>query len=591
PDGTNQYNAYGKGFSSTNDDIIFFTDGDNFAGKIVDDESKKKFLAELVKIIKLGDAISYYGYIKNEAGKVTVDSGHVTFAYDYVKDDKGNITDVVILHSASNFEPYKQRTTKLANHKSGYSRSLSWRAKKNEETGVVEGTLQKTLLSTLIDGFSTKNKSEFVVLRPIQKDDTYKHVIFSGNKTADYPNWKESAKITDEAYTIKDAALCRMQYHDIEIEKTLDVHPGSTVEPGESLTYTIEITNHSDKAYKDLYITEDLSEYVDLKKADGGIGYANAVAWFVPSVDAGAKHTITYTVEVKNDPALVGKKVISTGSVAQIKSKTIENAIAYNLSEEEIKSLKLAYKLIAEGGKVKGIEAIEKTYKEALDYDLPLKDLKLGALYIKEDPNAVFTNYADQIPYNDKDNQKYDAAKKTALLVSLYGNTYTDFFLNQKHALAGMILNHYYSGVHMSFAVDSNKNVYAQSAHPKLFEDPVNNPDSRTDRENMIYPETLRDGDILIYANTLDTTTNEKGLYAYIFLDGKFKGVNTSANAPEELSVKDGTVPKYYETYDKGEQKSMIERFGDMPKLYGKDFYVILRPALTMKKPATGSTP
>ena len=591
PNGTNKYNAYGKGFAKANDDIIFFADGDNLAGKIENNETKQKFLEELLKLLKLGDAISYYGYIKDKDGKVTTDAGHVIFAYDFVKDDKGNITDVVILHSTSNYEPLARRTTKLGSGTT--SRSLSWRAKKNDETGVSEGTVQKTLLSNLIKGFSTKNKSEFVVLRPIIKDKTYKHVEFSGYKAADYPNWKESATIMDEAYDIKDATLCRMQYHDIEIEKTLDVHPGSTVEPGEMLTYQIEITNHSDKAYQDIYITEDLSENVVLKEANGGIEYTNAVAWFVPSIDAGTTHKITYTVEVKNDPDLVGKKVISTGAVAQIQSKTIENVIAYNLSAEEIKTLKLAYKLIAEGGKIKGIEAIEKSYKEALDYDLRLKDLELGALYLREksNPNTTFKNYPEQIPYYKKDIQHYDEAKNGALLVSLYGNSSTDFFLNQKHDLASMILNHYYSGVYSAYATDTNKKVYSSSAYPKLYENSINAPDSRTDRENMIYPETLRDGDILIYANTMDTITKEDGLYAYLFLDGKFQGVNSSPNAPKEILVKDGVVPEFYKTHDKGEQKSMIERFGDLPKLFGKDFYVILRPALMMKKPATDSKP
>ena len=109
----------------------------------------------------------------------------------------------------------------------------------------------------------------------------------------------------------------------------------------------------------------------------------------------------------------------------------------------------------------------------------------------------------------------------------------------------------------------------------------------------MVYPDTLRDGDILIYANTLDhyfygdtmiQVSQEDGTYAYIFLNGQFHGVNADPNAPEILNVRNGVVNAYYQTFTKGEQMKMINRFGDMPKMFGKDFYVILRPSLTLKK-------
>ncbi|MBQ9816853.1 MAG: DUF11 domain-containing protein [Proteobacteria bacterium] len=581
PHWTKYFTAYGKSFSGKNEDVVFFADGDGLKNRVKDAAAKTKFLDELLNTAKVqpGDAISYY--------LSKSDAGHVIFVYDLIKDDKGKITDAVILHSTSNFETKSdkdkkdRRTTKL-------DKSLSWHEAQNKDTGVHEGTVQKTLLSKIINGRGATT-TEFIVIRPAAKDTSYKHITYSGAKAADYPNWEKYTTVKDTNYTIKEDTLCRMQYHDIEIEKTLDIHPGSTVEPGGEMTYTIDITNHSDKAYSDIYVTEKLSEHVDLKDAgkDGNL-YNGTVAWFIPSIAAGKTHKISYTVTVKNDASLLGKKVISTGSVAQIKTKTIENAIAYNLSADQIKLLKNIFNLIAETGNYKGVDAVQKAYKDALDYDVPLKDMTLGSLYVDGTPSGVFKNYPKQVPYYNADQPNYDKAKNKALLISINGNSSPDNLkFNDQHDMAGMVLNHYYSGVHSTYDVNADKKIYTKGATPKYFEKGVNAPDSRTDRENMIYPETLRDGDILVYANAVDIKTDEKpveakGTHAFIYLDGKFQGINASGKLLT-LSVKDGTAPKYYVDNNLG-QVSMFKRFGNMPQMFGKDFYVILRPAMTLKK-------
>ncbi|MBO4350456.1 MAG: hypothetical protein J6A01_05870 [Proteobacteria bacterium] len=607
PLGSIQYGAYGHSFSNNkeNKDIIYYLEGDNLKEVIEKAQTKN----DLLEKIQPGDVIAYHQFhYDKEKKKTTANSGHVVYIYDLIKDNKGTTIDARILHSNSSFEYVDppnddHRTTKL-------SASLSWNNKEDDEennklngnlidtpTGVHEGTIQKTLSSKVLNYDSTKNSTQFVVMRPTNNPKSYKHIQVSNYKDEDYPKWATNTEITDIDYNITDAAYCRMKYHDIEIEKTLDVHPGSTVEPGQDLTYTIKIINHSDNNYDPIYITEELSEYVSLKDAGGGTLYEKTndnnkddkdkVAWYIPTIKAGETHETTYTVTVKNDPGLLGKVIKSNGAVAKIKSKEIVNTIAYNLCTQQIKKVKDNYELISQEGKLKGLEAIQETYK-VLSYDIPLTGMKLGALYLQEgmkekDFPEAFKGDTPQAPYYDKGKPHYDENKNEALLISRYqeSNVQKALVLNTKHALAGMVLNHYYGGVSSTYSINQNKKVYTEKAAVKSYENSTGS-QTRVDRQVQIYPETLRDGDILIYANTLDTITKEDGTYAYIFLDGKFQGVNSAVNAPKELAVKNGVAPKYFTEHKKA-QVSMIERFGDMPKIFGKDFYVILRPALTMK--------
>lgn len=90
---------------------------------------------------------------------------------------------------------------------------------------------------------------------------------------------------------------------------------------------------------------------------------------------------------------------------------------------------------------------------------------------------------------------------------------------------------------------------------------------NRTDRQDRVYPETLRTGDVLLYANTNDGVTKESGTYAFIYLNDNFYGIN---------SLIDGSAQNVVYAKNSGEANTLWT-------LFAKDYYVILRPSQTIK--------
>ncbi len=645
---TGQYQNYASAHLGEREfpDVIYYEkfEGDKLLNKDYQHEYRKSFFEE--NDIQAGDVIT----IQLKDG-----GGHSVFVHDLFTDKETGLPNAHILHSSgheTNFIVEREVNTKMI-----HIRRTHWENNLNPQTGVTEGTVlyseywddaQQKLGNT-----SMSSIAQITVLRPAinaRQQTKYNHAdpltVGTDNQYV----------VTQEDYSIQDAAWCRMQYRGIDIQKTVDIHAGSTIEPGGQMTYTIQITNHSDTAYKDLYIKEYLSKYAELVNAGGGSlfhtvssdlkdadEYGSTLTWFIPEIEAGKKHIIQYTIKAKESSDIIGKTLSSAGMVAQIPTAAIKNVIAWSLSQTEIDILKESFQKLSKTS-TDGLELIQNAYKE-IAYDLPLTDLKLGALYLDIDrPNAFsdskkvenfFARYADRIPYFDIDNPSYDEATNTALLYNRYFENITNsdahnaLQLNRNHALASIVFNHYYGGVLTRYNDDYDNETDAfNKAHESLydsdvgfayryerllFEDWYDKPDSRTERENIVYPDTLRDGDILIYANTLDNTymknacldsdctqlgpgkvhvSDEDGTYAYLYLDGKFQGLNciNPEDSDEECElrtflVKDGIIPPATKDFieKKGERigiKDLYDRFGDLPSLYGKDFYVILRPAL-----------
>ncbi len=623
PDSTDGYTAYAHQTAGSDSDksIVYYLEGDELSEKLNDD-GENGLLKVLLKLLQPGDLIVYTN---------GVESGHTVFV-DSLKDD---LSDGFLIHSTSHYE---KSSSNADRHKSTkLDKSLSWSDRYIATYGVNTGTVQRVQLKSLLGSLKNKDDkyTEFLVMRPLSDNNKYKHIERVYNTGAGYPNYQFS--IEEKDYSIQPAALCRVQYSRIKIEKTVDVHDGSVVEPGQDMTYTIKIKNDSDKPYANLYVKEELSEFVDLKDVDdGGMLYGNTLAWYIDAIDSNAEKELSYTVTVKDDPGLLGKTVRSSGSVAQIQLNTIENDIAYNLSDDEVSKLIRAYGTVSADEDIVGLEAIQQIYKTALGYDLPLTALnpdasdehvhQFGSLYLRDDYvlNVDITNVDNVFgvsnapglisyyDYSTKDDKHYTSyyskGSNQALFVSMYSNRHSDysvdssgnykklpdFFVNREHELAGMILNHYYNGVYSKYHVE-NGVLVTESALVKDFENAVNSPNSRSDRANMVYPETLHDGDILIYENRNDLVTEENGIYSYIYLDGVFRGFNYFGD--DELFVKkvEGNPDGHYNAgyyqeckatsdgYPDCGQNDMLDRFGDLPKLFGKDFYVILRPSLKLK--------
>ena len=77
--------------------------------------------------------------------------------------------------------------------------------------------------------------------------------------------------------------------------------------------------------------------------------------------------------------------------------------------------------------------------------------------------------------------------------------------------------------------------------------------------------------------------TDDNGMYAFVYLNGNFMGGKSGTMMTEAKPLSDFVVAYHY--LDDDTHNDMATRFGDMPKLFGKDFYVILRPALIKSQP------
>jgi hypothetical protein len=132
------------------------------------------------------------------------------------------------------------------------------------------------------------------------------------------------------------------------------------------------------------------------------------------------------------------------------------------------------------------------------------------------------------------------------------------------------------------------------------------NPDRRADTINS---ENFKTGDILIYKNNNDTqykyannsinkttVTYERGEYAFIYIEGKgFVGINYGDNKEEPRFSRNEFNANYYNTFKINYPSSSILsiykeniydsnaemlEYGNYQTLFGKNYYVILRPSL-----------
>ena len=645
---TGEYQKYASDYMDQDghSDIIFYK------GQLESRLSSKNYREEVRKEI-------FENRKLQEGDVVTIqlddNGGHTMIVYDLFT-DADNKPNAHILHSgihASNYIVEREAITKMK-----YSRRTHWDSNPNPETGVEEGTVQ---FSNLWDedkeqvGAQPFNKvAQITVLRPAINANLQKkyNQIDTVNLTND-----DRYTVTPKDYEIKEPSWCRIQYHNIDIEKTVNIHDGSTVEPGGQMVYNITITNDGDQPYKDVYIKEYISKFVDVTDSNKGFLYPtvdlhtdntdefdHTLAWFIPEIKPGKLNAIKleYTVKVKDDPDVLGKTIHSSGLVAKIPSAPIENVVAWSLNEDEISKLKSIFALDENGI---DLYTIEHAYN-SIGYELNLKELNLGELYFDKERKGAFNNanetsiffekYGRLIPYLNRSTNPNPQSTGSLLYAYYYENiSHSDAHealqLNKEHELANIVLNHYYGGVLARYSKSQDETDafynHSESTYDKkldfayrfersIFEDWYNKPNSRTDRANIVYPDTLRDGDILIYANTLDQVymkntcnngncadlvpgivkvSDEDGVYAYLFLDGKFIGSNC-INHDDSITdcdiqsfvIKDGKIPEATQSFiDNGSRiglKDMFNRFGDIPRLYGKDFYVILRPALQKTK-------
>ena len=516
-----------------------------------------------------------YIFSQLESGDILTYTGHTFLIYNTVTNWTTNTkTDAIFIEVSSGTHSYVNSKIDKKGITSNYGGNshvlyLNTVNDSNIELGAVYiDYLSKNKIWNEIN----LNQKEYSILRFIHEGDN-SEAILKYNATSDKLNQMEYNSTID----LNDKNLDRKNFSHLYIEKTVDKFNGNVVEIGETLVYKIIVKNKALKLnYKsDLFIVENLSENVEFQrnytsntiKSFEYNSIDRKLTWNIGQLNKGDEVIIEYSVVVTNGS--YNSIIISTGTVGNISSSTIKNVIGNNLGTYKQNAIKMAYENLKNKG-ISGKELINRIYNDTLGVELNLTKFSITDLIIKT------SNY------------------------SLTSNTIS---LNTSHRFYNIVLNNYWSSLSM-------RSYYYNGILVKLYD--LKDFREYTDekrRQDFIYPETFKTGDILIYTNYNDTIyeidkktnvvkkttsiTYEDGEYAYIYIDGKgFVGVNYE----NENRTRNEFTPKYYydnnlplfqndstgygRTFNNGTYNDEI---GNLQTLFGKDYYVILRPSLKIK--------
>lgn len=555
PDITGKIIAYGKNFYDannikTNDIIEYWEKGSNTDGNVVYSDNngniknidlstasgREKYANMLLREynLQVGDVLCYHNGT----------NGHALLVYDIIYDSDGNPIDALIRESTSKYET---KTTKI-------TKGLSYASILNENTGITEGTFQERYLFNTYTRSNTSTRNSFLydlrnmtyctILRPLLKDEAgnymgqYYDSDFSNDSNANTGYICTGRTLKN--YAISDTTLNRMTYSSINIEKTVDVFNNTVVNLGDTLEYTIKVSNDSNQPYKNFDVLENISEYVDIVDNANGIVNNNVISWTIPSLEAGKSVEIKYRVKVKNDITSLEKQIISTGTVAGIASSTIKNTISNNLNNSEKLTISNQIQSAINSRIYTGQELISKIYSESLGISLNLEDLNITDLIITRNGLQYYP--------------EGHANKPTV-------------YLNTENKFSSWVLSNYYGALY----TDSSNSVFI-----KFWENSSSKISGRTERADTIYNSNFETGDILIYKNTQianDSVTyqTEDGTYYLIYISEE-----------DKITINENDIYGFIGIDENGNIKNILTDFTSLQTILGKDYYVIVRPSLVM---------
>ena len=503
-------------------------------------EGRKKYAAKLLKEcnLQIGDIICYH------PGGNT--SGHALIVYDIIYDKNGEPVDAVIRESTSS--GHEQKTTKI-------TKGLSYTKLLNENNNIYEGTFREMYLSNSYKDTSTatrssliynaRNMAYFTILRPLLKDESgnytgqYYYATFKSQNTND-PTEGACTGRTLKDYKITNMTLNRMKYSSIYIEKTVDVFNNSIVNLGDTLEYTIKIKNNSSENYSNLEVVEDVSDKVEVLNNSNGSIEDNKIKWNISSLEPNKSIEIKYKVKVKKDISILGKSIISTGTVGGIPSSTVQNVISSDLKEDEKSKIKDDIQTMINDKNYYGQELISKVYNKSFGINLNLNDLDITDLIKLRNGLAYYPANAERVP---------------------------TIYLNTENKFSNMVLSDYYGGLYTT----DNGIVYIKNWENMVY------PESRSQRADTVYKDNFKTGDILIYKNTQDpegkdvTYQKEDGIYYLIYIDEESK-----------ITVDGEEFCGFIGINEDGKMNKITTDYTSLQTLLGKDYYAILRPSMTM---------
>ncbi len=342
-----------------------------------------------------------------------------------------------------------------------------------------------------------------VILKRPSSDFVISRVLDYYTKDYDGDPGNDIIKFNGEAVEISEATKSRMEYPAMEIDRTVDITPYGTAEKGDTLSYTVKVSNKSNENnyriwmrvedaeydsvdYKNVVITERIPEGTELISASAGYTLADGVLSWTVDIGAGESAKISYTVRVT---AEVGSVITNDGGmVARIPSNSISNQVGCSkFTGAQKKALtEISKTNITDWSKIYGTDLAfaEEIYARlGITLELPTVEELVENLFT---PTLFEKQLSMTFYYNDKNDP---------IVMFVPQNEVSA----QYSAARSMVLDRYYGGYRF-FATDLEK----------FKEQGMDDYDFPTELDKTILEfqfDYLEAGDIIVYA-TAENRTN-----------------------------------------------------------------------------------
>ena len=527
--------------------------------------------------------ITVKNFVNNlQVGDIVSFNGHAVVVYDFKYDSNGNKIDALLFQSIGNRS--LKVFTKIDPDANGLHQLFYYKVYNKEKNGLLdlnsdtfmrfEGTTHWKWFSSYTyfvkNGKLNCKRDMCSITRSFYKGSNGKAVL---NYDTEWPQQIGTSK-------------ARLEMPGIFIQKTSSKYDNNSVVLGNSITYTIRIVNNSNlvrvkgkiqsKKYKSFYVEETLPNEVDFVSSSVNDSLKGSydkskrtIKWKISSLAAGKTIIIKYKVKVKKDVNNLNHffeangKVYSNNANHYIPTGTVKHEIINNTSTVDADYLN-CYNKVKKNGAT-SLTLIQKTYECVYGDDLNVSFMKFS---------SSGGNMLDRLivrPYKNPSKGKFGAIR--------LNNT------GENKLYADMILNNYWNGIVKTNYEKENSNDYYYML-PRWRQLSSGNYIGEINRAKTIESGHFRTGDVLIYYVDNDSTkselryTKENGLYAFIYINGSFVGVNYNGKTNQR-----NTFTKDYYT-ERGldlaknlySGSSSYYDFANYQTLMGKDSYVILRP-------------
>lgn len=326
----------------------------------------------------------------------------------------------------------------------------------------------------------------------------------------------KTTEVKTSGYGIDEITQTRLQYPAMNIDRTVNITPYGTAVKGDTITYSVKITNNTSndkyiayrqaggkagyagEAYENLWVVEHIPANTQLHSAPNATVVGDTLRWNI-TVPAGETVELTYTVTVTGE---IGDTIVSGGGwVNNIPSNTITNIIGGKKLSADHQSAMASNGIT--GITATGTDLAEQIYKNATGQDLELPEVQaLMDIFYAE--YKYQTDYGYYLYYNSSGITRY-MYKLNAKAPTLEDKLYYD-----------MLVPGYYGGMW-------------------CYTDEYNGPS----RISSLRAEYLEVGDILVYMDLTPSTdygktSQDRVVESYTVLvylgGGNFASVDQAGN-------------------------------------------------------------